>query len=116
MSHVYEMRMYFVTPGKMDALIARFADHTDALFARYGIKTVGYWTPRENPKNLLLYILEHDSVEAAEKNWAAFRADKDWQRIRAETDTPVPLVSSMDCYFMDKIDFSKLKTRVSSKT
>lgn len=116
MSHVYEMRMYYAAPGKMDALIARFADHTEALFARHGIKTIGYWVPQENTKNLLLYIVEHDSLEAAEKNWTAFRADKDWQRIKTETDTPVPLVSSMDCYYMDKLDLPKSKTGVSSKT
>jgi hypothetical protein len=116
MSHVYEMRMYTAAPGKMDALIARFADHTEPLFARHGIKTIGYWVPQENPRNVLLYIIEHDSRESAEKNWNAFRADKDWQRIKTETDTPVPLVSKMDCYFMDKLDFSKPKIGVSSKT
>lgn len=115
MSHVYEMRMYYAAPGKMDALLARFADHTDPLLKRYGIRTIGYWVPQENPKNLLLYIVEHDSLEAAEKNWATFRNDKDWQRIKAETDADVPLVASIERYFMDKVDFSKLKTGVSSK-
>lgn len=116
MSNVYEMRMYTAAPGKMDALIARFADHTEALFARHGIKTIGYWVPLENSRNILFYIVEHDSVAAAEKNWTAFRADKDWQRIKAETDSPVPLVSTMDCYYIDKLDFSKRQTGVSSKT
>ena len=116
MSHVYEMRMYYVTPGKMDALLARFADHTEAIFKRYNLKTIGYWVPRENEKNLLLYIIEHDSLEAAEKNWEAFRNDKEWRRIRAETDAEVPLVVSIERYFMDKVDFSKPKYGVSSKT
>jgi NIPSNAP len=116
MSSVYEMRTYYAAPGKLDALIARFVDHTEALFQKYGIKTIGYWTPRENPKGMLLYIVEHESLESAEKNWDAFRADKDWQRIKAETDDPVPLAESIERYFMDKVDFSKLKSGVSSKT
>jgi hypothetical protein len=33
--HVYELRMYHVNPGKMDALKARFGDHTDAIFKRH---------------------------------------------------------------------------------
>lgn len=115
MSHVYEMRIYSVAPGKMDALLARFANHTEALFARYGIRTRGYWIPRENPKNLLIYMVEHDSVEAAEKNWDTFRADKDWQRIKAETDADAPLVTSIERYFMDKVDLAALKSGVSSK-
>jgi NIPSNAP len=113
---VYEMRMYYAAPGKMDALLARFADHTEALFARYGIKTRGYWVERESAKNLLMYMVEHASVEAAEKNWEAFRNDADWQRIKAETDADVPLVASIERYFMDQVDLSKLKTGVSLKT
>jgi hypothetical protein len=111
MNPVYEMRMYYAAPGKMDALLARFAGHTDPLLRRYGIRTIGYWVPRENPKNLLLYIVEHDSVEAATKNWAAFRGDPEWQRIKTETDGSVPLVASIESYFMDKLDFG-----VSSKS
>ena len=110
MSHVYEMRMYYVSPGKMDPLLSRFALHTEAIFERYHLRTIGYWVPRENPQNLLLYILEHESVEAAERNWAAFRKDAEWNRIKAETDSEVPLVASIVRYFMDKVDFSRFKT------
>jgi NIPSNAP len=116
MNHVYEMRMYYANPGKMEALLARFADHTEEIFERYHLKTIGYWVPQDNPKNLLLYIMEHESLEAAEKNWEDFRNDKDWLKVKADTDAPVPLVASIDRYFMDKVDFSKVKTGVSSKT
>ncbi len=114
MSHAYELRMYTPSPGKMDALIARFANHTEALFARYGIRTLGYWTSHGNPK-LLIYIVEHDSVEAAEKNWDAFRTDKDWQRIKAETDGDTPLAASIERFFMDKVDLAAFKSALSSK-
>ena len=39
--HVYELRMYTVNPGKLDAVEARFRDHTDAIFKRHNIKAVG---------------------------------------------------------------------------
>jgi NIPSNAP len=116
MSSVYEMRLYHAAPGKVDALLARFADHTEALFARHDIKTLGYWVSHDKTKNLLFYVVEHASVEAAEKNWEAFRKDADWQRIKAETDAAGPLAESIDRYFMDKVDLSRLKTGVSSKT
>lgn len=116
MNHIYEMRMYYVTPGKMDALLARFASHTEAIFARYNLKTIGYWVPHENAKNLLLYIVEHESLEAAEKNWEAFRNDKEWQRVRAETDAEVPLVASIERYYMSKVDLSKFRNGISSIT
>jgi hypothetical protein len=38
----YELRGYTAMPGKRDALAERFAKHTAALFARYGITNVGY--------------------------------------------------------------------------
>jgi hypothetical protein len=116
MSHVYEMRMYSVAPGKMDALLARFADHTEAIFKRYNMKTLGYWVPLENAKNLMIYIIEHESLEAAEKNWQDFGKDKEWQQVKAETDAEAPLVISIERYYMDKVDFSKIKNGISSKT
>jgi hypothetical protein len=106
MKPVYEMRTYHVTQGKMDALIARFAGDTEPLFRRHNMKTLGYWVPQENSKNLLLYILEHESLEAANKNWDAFRADEEWKKVRAETERDGPLVDSIDSCFMDKIAIS----------
>src|SRR5258706_381127 len=74
--HVYELRLYRVNEGKMDALIARFGDHTDAIFRRHNMKSIGFWRPEDAPysQNLFVYILEHPSREEARKNWAAFQA------------------------------------------
>src|SRR5437762_6472918 len=44
--HVYELRLYHVHEGKMDALKARFGNHTDAIFKRHNMKSIGYWSPR----------------------------------------------------------------------
>src|SRR3982751_3086321 len=62
-SHVYELRMYHAKEGKMDALKARFGDHTDALFQKHNMKSIGYFSP-EDPKSaeeLFIYVLEHPS-------------------------------------------------------
>src|SRR3954453_564832 len=83
--HVYELRMYHVSPGKMDALIARFGDHTDAIFKRHNMKSVGYWQPEDAPnsENLFIYVLEHPSREEAKENWAAFQTDPEWKKVKA---------------------------------
>ena len=47
--HVYELRMYHVNQGKMDALRSRFGDHTDAIFKRHNMNSVGYWVPEDSP-------------------------------------------------------------------
>jgi hypothetical protein len=109
--HVYELRMYQVNEGKMDALIARFADHTDAIFKRHNMKSVGFWRPEDAPhsQNLFIYILEHPSREEARKNWAAFQADPEWKKVKADSEINGPLAKHIDSYFMDPTSFSALK-------
>jgi hypothetical protein len=108
--HVYELRMYHVHPGKMDALRSRFGDHTDAIFKRYDMKSIGYWVPEDAPnsQNLFVYILEHPSRQDAEKNWAAFQADPEWKKVKAESEAQGSLVDHIDRYFMDPTSYSAL--------
>ena len=109
--HVYELRLYHVKEAKMDALKARFGDHTDAIFKRHNMKSVGYWSPEDAPdsQNLFVYILEHSSRQEAEKNWAAFQADPEWQKVKKDSEANGPLVDHIDHYFMDPTSFSALK-------
>jgi hypothetical protein len=109
--HVYELRLYHVNAGKMDALKARFRDHVDAIFRRHNMKSIGYWSPEDAPESqdLLIYILEHPSRQEAEKNWAAFQADPEWQKVKAESEANGKLVDHIDHYFMDPTSFSALK-------
>jgi hypothetical protein len=108
--HVYELRLYHVHETKMDSLNARFGDHTDAIFKRHNMKSVGYWVPEDAPEsqNLFVYILEHPSRAEAEKNWAAFQADPEWQKVKVESEKNGPLVDKIDHYFMDPTTFSAL--------
>ena len=50
-TRLYELRTYYCHPGKLDALNARFRDHTVKLFEKHGITNIGYWTPVENPEH-----------------------------------------------------------------
>ena len=109
--HVYELRLYSVNEGKLDALIARFGNHTDAIFKRHNMKSVGYWRPEDAPysENMFVYILEHPSREEARKNWAAFQADPEWKKVKADSETNGALANHIDSYFMDPTSFSALK-------
>ena len=109
--HVYELRMYHVNEGKMDALIARFGDHTDAIFRRHNMRSIGFWRPEDAPysQNLFVYILEHPSREEARKNWAAFQADPEWKKVKADSEINGALANHIDSYFMDPTSFSALK-------
>jgi hypothetical protein len=109
--HVYELRMYYLNEGKRDALVARFGDHTDAIFKRHNMKSIGYWVPEDAPysQNLFVYILEHPSREEARKNWTEFQADPEWKKVKADSEAQGPLTNRQDSYFMDPTGFSAFK-------
>jgi NIPSNAP len=108
-NHVFELRTYHAVPGKLDALTARFRDHTEAIFKQHNLKAIGYWVPQENADNLLIYIVEHQSKAEADKNWAAFQADETWKKARTESEVNGPLQTKVDRVFMNPTDFSRLK-------
>ncbi len=108
-NHVYELRIYHAAPGKLDALKARFGDHTDTIFKRHNMKSVGYWIPQENPDNLFVYILEHPTRAEGEKNWDAFQKDPEWVKVKADTEVGGVLAQKVDRTWMNPVEFSKLK-------
>ena len=76
-NRVFEIRTYYANEGKLDALLARFRDHTVALFKKHGMTNVGYWVPSDNKENKLVYMLAFPSREARNKAFKAFSADPD---------------------------------------
>lgn len=113
---VFEMRTYYSPPGKLDALHARFRDHTIKLFEKHGIRNVGYFVPIQNDENKLIYFLSYPSLEARQKSWAAFQADPDWQKARAESEKGGKLVSKVVSAFLTPTDYSPTLTPATAKT
>jgi hypothetical protein len=110
--HVYELRTYTAAEGKFPNVLARFRDHTVAIFNKHNMKSVGYWTPLEGPnaQTTLIYILEHPSREEARKNWAAFQADPEWVKAKAESEAAGPILAKPpESVFLKPTDFSALK-------
>ncbi len=86
---VFELRTYTTTPGNLDRLLARFRDHTVALFEKHGMTNLSYWTPTKgqpNAENTLVYILAHKSKEAAAESFKTFRQDPDWVKARTASE------------------------------
>jgi hypothetical protein len=103
---VYEMRTYYSPPGKLDALHARFRDHTAKLFEKHGMTNVGYWVPIDNPDNKLIYVLAYPNREGREKSWKAFGADPEWQKARKETEANGAIVSKVESLTLVATDYS----------
>lgn len=111
-SRCFEMRTYYAAPGKLEALNARFRDHTCALFQKHGMEIVGFWIPSDAAKgadNTLVYILAHKSREAAKKSWDAFRNDLAWKKAQQESEANGKLVTKVESVFLGATDYSPLK-------
>lgn len=105
---VFELRIYHAAPGKLEALLARFRDHTTKLFNKHGMKNIAYWTPVDEPEkgNMLIYILQHPSREAATANWKSFQDDPEWKRVKEESESNGKLTEKIDSTFLTMTDFS----------
>jgi hypothetical protein len=104
---VYELRTYTANEGKLDALHARFRDHTLTLFERHGMRNVAYWTPSD-PPDRLIYIVAHASKGAATASWKAFVADPEWQAVYAASIEDGRLVANIESVFMRPTDYSPI--------
>ena len=105
---IYELRTYTAFPGKFDALLARFRDHTLAAFERNGITNIGYWTERGTDNQITSLIAFMDAEQRAAA-WKSFNADQDWATIRKATEPDGPLVSHADKRVLLPTEFSALK-------
>ncbi len=108
---VFEIRTYTTAPGKLDALNARFRNHTMKFFERHGMKNIAYLTPEDSPRSsdTLIYVLSHESREAARKSWEAFNSDPEWRRVKAESEAAGPIVVKVESVFVSATDYSPMK-------
>lgn len=108
---VFEIRTYTTLEGRLDALNARFRNHTTRLFEKHGMTNVGYWTPADAPlaSNTLIYILAHNSRDAARRSWDAFRNDPEWHKVRDASEADGKIVAKVESVFLKPTDYSKMK-------
>ena len=107
---IYEYRVYEPAPGKLEALNARFRNHTLGIFERHGIRNIGYWTANVGDySDRLIYIVAFEDEGQRERAWAAFRDDPEWDRVRAESEADGPLVARVFNSLLSPTDYSPLQ-------
>jgi hypothetical protein len=84
----YELRIYKAQPGKRDALAARFASRTSAIYARHGITNVGYWIPQQtdaalgiDAEDTFIYMRAYPSKEERDKRLRAAQTDPEFAEV-----------------------------------
>jgi hypothetical protein len=110
-NRVFELRTYTAHPGKFAAMQARFRDHIIPLFKKHNLTVIGFWTYADPPgsENTLVYVLAHESREAAKKNWAAFMTDPVRVKVWAETEKDGPINLKVDSVYLNPVDFSPVR-------
>ena len=107
---IHELRVYRVLPGRMPAMLARFEHTTLALFAKHGIRQVGFWTTLVGSSNHdLTYMLAWESLAERETRWNAFATDPEWIAKRAESERDGQIVQTLSSSFLAPTSFSALK-------
>ena len=108
---VFELRTYTCYPGRLPALLERFRQHTTRLFEQHGMKNVVYWTTVEQggEQPTLVYLLAHDSVEAAKQSFDAFRADPAWIQVREASEKEGKIVAKLESVFLLPLPFSNIR-------
>jgi hypothetical protein len=84
----YELRVYTAKPGKRDALAARFATRTAAIYKRHGITNVSYWIPQQSApelgisaENTFVYMRGYPSREERDKRLKAAHDDPEFGEV-----------------------------------
>jgi NIPSNAP len=110
-TRVFELRTYTAKPGKIDALHARFRDHTFKLFDKHHMTVIGFWKPTDEQlaKQQLVYLLAFPSQEAGKNSWKEFQADPQWKAVKETSEKDGPLVDNIVSIFLNPTDFSPLK-------
>src|SRR5262249_53891151 len=110
-TRVFELRTYYVHPGKMKAMNDRFRNHTNKLLEKHGMTLIGFWTPTD-PKLAdvrLIYLVAHKSKEAADKSWATFRDGPEWKKVKEDSEKAGQIVEKVETVFLNPTDYSALK-------
>lgn len=108
---VFELRTYFPAAGKVSNILARFREHTVALFTKHGIQNIAYFTSieKDNKQPVLIYLLAHKSEEAGKKSFEEFGKDPDWVKVKTESEKDGKIVDSIQSVYMKPLPFSKIK-------
>jgi hypothetical protein len=106
-SRCFEMRTYTFSPtgtGSVASFNTRFRRVVETFFSKHNITVIGVWQPVAKP-DTFVYILAFKDAAAKDASWAAFQADPEWLKLRAEFNHTQTVVSE----FMVAKEYSPIK-------
>ena len=109
-NRTFELRIYSVLPGRMDAMNARFKNHTNGLLTKHGMTLIGFWQPQgDDAGKKLYYLVAHKNRKAADASWKAFIADPEWKKVQTASEADGKIVEKVDRVWLDPTEYSMMK-------
>lgn len=108
----FNLRVYSVLPGKLDAFRNRWRDFAVPIYEHHGLPSVGWWVAEQKDaagNDQFVCLLAGESIPAILKSIGEFHQDADWIRIEKETEAGGKLRSGVTAYKLTPTDFSALK-------
>ena len=107
----YELRIYSAAPGKLDALHARFRDHTMRLFEKHGIRNVAYWTAVDDKHQGRLYcVVAYADRKTRERIiTSGISKDQEYLKTIADSEKDGKLTTGIESVLMVPTDYSPMK-------
>ncbi len=96
-SPMLELRTYTAADGRLEALLETIRLGQGAMLGDDGVRVIGSWVPVDPPlsEDTVIYLLEHESLDAAKDSWDRGRSAADGS-----------LVRNVESVFMNRTDFS----------
>lgn len=106
---IYELREYYIAPGKVETLHRMFREKLLEFFEKHDIKVVGYWNVKvgENPK--LIYLCQFRDFKHFDEAWKSIRSDQEWIEAKKEYTKDGPLTIKTESTILTPTDYSPLK-------
>jgi NIPSNAP len=98
---IYELRQYIILPGRGEAILERFKNHTFKIFDRLGFKVHDFWVEASGSGHLW-YVLEWQSAEQMESEWKKFISDQEWLSAKAESEKDGPIVEKINVFVLKR--------------
>jgi hypothetical protein len=108
----FDLRIYSVLPGKLDAFRDRWRDHAAPIYERHGLHSIGWWVAAKKDAeghDQFICLLAGESIESIQRSIGEFHKDPEWQRVEKETEMDGKLRSGVTAHKLVPTDFSKLK-------
>lgn len=107
---IYEQRIYTCLPGRLPALHKRFESATLAIWKRHGFRPSGFFTTLVGEdSNDLTYLLAWENLAERERCWAAFLADPEWHKAKADSEKDGAIVARIRNQILAPTGYSTVK-------